>query len=86
MKHSGLQKQVLKLFRDFLRTIRTKDDPVKRDEMRSIVCSEFRKNAKEVAVRDYNKIEYLLRRGSRQLDATKASEFGRISKIQIGGS
>mmetsp|Transcript_44226 Transcript_44226/g.105328 ORF Transcript_44226/g.105328 Transcript_44226/m.105328 type:complete len:90 (-) Transcript_44226:90-359(-) len=63
---SGLQKQVLGLFREALRVARTKDPSVQVDIV-ATARMEFKKG-KELAKTDYERIEYLLRRGKRQLD------------------
>ena len=65
-RHSKIQKQVLSLYKQFLRV--TKDQPSFTDYIRS----EFRKNA-SMPRTDTIKIEYLLRRGWRQLDMLKTS-------------
>lgn len=60
-KHSGLQKQVLKLYRDLLRTCEQKPDPKK---FKSIVRSDFKQNAK-LGKMDIGAIEYLIRKGEK---------------------
>ncbi|EOY17120.1 LYR family of Fe/S cluster biogenesis protein isoform 2 [Theobroma cacao] len=61
-KLSGLQKQVLSLYRGFLRAARSKpcED---RCQIESIVSAEFRRNSKQVDRKNFFYIEYLLRRG-----------------------
>lgn len=65
-RHSKVQIQVLSLYKQFLKV--TKDKPSFQDYIRK----EFRKNA-ELPKTDVIKIEYLLRRGWRQLDMLKTS-------------
>lgn len=65
-RHSKIQKQVLSLYKQFLRV--TKDQPSFQDYIRK----EFRKNASMPRTESI-KIEYLLRRGWRQLDMLKTS-------------
>ncbi|KAK3764002.1 hypothetical protein RRG08_004366 [Elysia crispata] len=65
-RHSKIQKQVLSLYKQFLRV--TKDQP----SFKEYIRSEFRKNA-AMPRTDTIKIEYLLRRGWRQLEMLKTS-------------
>ncbi|EDO48517.1 predicted protein [Nematostella vectensis] len=67
MRHSKIQKQVLSLFRQFLRESRSK--PGFTDHIRA----EFRKHA-ALPRTDGLRIEYLLRRGERQLKELKKVE------------
>lgn len=60
-RHSKLQKQVLVLYRHFLRAGREKPGFVPR------IRDEFRENAR-IKKTDVMHIEYLFRRGQRQLD------------------
>ncbi|CAK9313964.1 unnamed protein product [Citrullus colocynthis] len=60
-KLSGLQKQVLSLYRAFLRAARSKS-PEDRRQIESIVTAEFRRNAKQIDRKNFIHIEYLLRR------------------------
>ncbi|XP_075126462.1 succinate dehydrogenase assembly factor 1, mitochondrial [Leptodactylus fuscus] len=64
IRHSNLQKQVLSLYKQFLRAGKDKPGFLPR------IQHEFRKNAK-IARTDIMHIEYLLRRGRRQLDQLK---------------
>ncbi|OJJ47435.1 hypothetical protein ASPZODRAFT_63541 [Penicilliopsis zonata CBS 506.65] len=63
---SGLQREVLSLYRKCLRTIRQK--PLNaRDNFRAYAREEFRKNL-SLSKKDFTAIEYLLRKGYRQLE------------------
>ncbi|CAA2988700.1 Leucine-rich repeat (LRR) family, partial [Olea europaea subsp. europaea] len=62
-KLSGMQKQVLALYRGFLRAARTKS-PEERIRIESMVSAEFRQNSKQVDRKNFLYIEYLLRRAS----------------------
>ncbi|KAG9488133.1 succinate dehydrogenase assembly factor 1, mitochondrial [Eleutherodactylus coqui] len=64
IRHSKLQKQVLSLYKQFLRAGKDKPGFVPR------IQHEFKKNAK-IPRTDVMHIEYLLRRGWRQLDQLK---------------
>ncbi|GAA0187024.1 hypothetical protein LIER_34312 [Lithospermum erythrorhizon] len=68
---SGMQKQVLALYRGFLRAARSKP-PEERSQIEKIVSAEFRQNAKQVDRKSFLYIEYLLRRGKKQLDQLKS--------------
>ncbi|KAK9268298.1 hypothetical protein L1049_010741 [Liquidambar formosana] len=70
-KLSGMQKEVLGLYRGFLRAARTKS-PEDRRQIESIVSAEFRRNSKLVDRKNFLYIEYLLRRGKKQLDQLKS--------------
>ncbi|KAL5722674.1 hypothetical protein ACHQM5_006165 [Ranunculus cassubicifolius] len=70
---TGLQKQVLSLYRSFLRAARTKS-PEQRKNIESIVSQQFHQNAIQVDRKNFIYIEYLLRRGSKQLDQLKSPD------------
>ncbi|XP_038890134.1 succinate dehydrogenase assembly factor 1, mitochondrial [Benincasa hispida] len=79
-KLSGLQKQVLSLYRAFLRAARSKSAEDRR-QIESIVAAEFRRNAKQIDRKNFIHIEYLLRRGNKQLDQLKSPGTVRFSTI-----
>ncbi|KAL5724316.1 hypothetical protein ACHQM5_007593 [Ranunculus cassubicifolius] len=64
---TGLQKQILGLYRGFLRASRTKS-PEERKKIEAIVSQQFHQNAISVDSKNFIYIEYLLRRGSKQLE------------------
>ncbi|XP_068127831.1 succinate dehydrogenase assembly factor 1, mitochondrial [Hyperolius riggenbachi] len=64
IRHSNLQKQILSLYKQFLRAGEDKPGFLPR------IQHEFRKNAK-IPRTDVMHIEYLVRRGRRQLDQLK---------------
>lgn len=68
-----MQKQVLGLYRSLLRAARSKPAESRR-AIELFVGSEFRKNAKCVDKKSYQTIEYLLRRGQKQLDMLKSAD------------
>ncbi|KAJ4968518.1 hypothetical protein NE237_015219 [Protea cynaroides] len=82
MKLSGMQKQVLSLYRGFLRAARTKASE-ERLRIESTVSAEFRRNARDVDRKNFIYIEYLLRRGSKQLDQLKSPETVGLSSLKI---
>lgn len=64
VRHSKLQKQILALYREFLRAGRDKPGFIPR------IRDEFRENS-QIKKTDVMHIEYLYRRGQRQLDQLK---------------
>jgi len=79
---SGMQKQVLSLYRGFLRAARSKSAEDRR-RIESIVSEEFRRNSKEVDRKNFVYIEYLLRRGKKQLDQLKSPDIVSLSSIKV---
>ncbi|KAG8432717.1 hypothetical protein GDO86_017095 [Hymenochirus boettgeri] len=72
VKHSRLQKQILSLYRQFLNAGKEKPGFLPQ------IQNEFRKNAK-IPKTDVMHIEYLLRRGQRQLQQLKD-----VTTVQLG--
>ncbi|WOK92603.1 hypothetical protein Cni_G01295 [Canna indica] len=68
-KLSGLQKQVLGMYREYLRAIRLKA-PDERLGIESIVSAELRHNAITVDRKNFLYIEYLLCQGKKQATRT----------------
>jgi len=66
LRHSKLQRNVLILYKNFLRLSENKPG------INEYVKMEFRKN-KEIAKSDVLRIEYLMRRGERQMQLLKNS-------------
>ncbi|KAL3845708.1 hypothetical protein ACJIZ3_003111 [Penstemon smallii] len=79
---SGVQKQVLALYRGFLRTARSKS-PEERSRIESIVSAEFRHNSSQVDRKNFLYIEYLLRRGKKQLDQLKSPDTVGLSSLNV---
>ncbi|XP_047075904.1 succinate dehydrogenase assembly factor 1, mitochondrial-like [Lolium rigidum] len=82
LKLSGIQRQALALYRGFLRTARLKS-PEERQMIESVVSAEFRENARSVDRRNFVYIEYLIRRGKRQLDQLKNPDITGLSTLRI---
>ncbi|XP_072288749.1 succinate dehydrogenase assembly factor 1, mitochondrial [Eucyclogobius newberryi] len=81
-RHSKLQKQVLSLYRQFLRAGKAKPGFVPR------IKDEFKENAR-IKKSDVMHIEYLFRRGQRQLEQLKdhnTKQLGTFSKNYEGSS
>ncbi|CAL4940860.1 unnamed protein product [Urochloa decumbens] len=78
---SGIQKQVLALYRGFLRSARQKA-PEERCRIESVVSAEFRDNARNVDRRNFVYIEYLLRRGKRQLEQLKNPDITGLATLK----
>ncbi|KAG5922240.1 hypothetical protein E4U42_005532 [Claviceps africana] len=66
MRHSGLQKEVLNLYRHCLRESRKKPAST-RAHFEQFARTEFSRNL-SLDKRDFTAIEFLLRKGRRQLD------------------
>ncbi|XP_050238687.1 uncharacterized protein LOC126688134 [Mercurialis annua] len=81
-KLSGMQKQVLSLYRSFLRAARSKS-PEGRREIESVVSTEFRRHSKEVDRKNFLQIEYLIRRGRKQLDQLKTPATLGLSSFNL---
>lgn len=81
-KLSGMQKQVLSLYRGFLRAARDKS-PEDRAKIESLVTTQFHNNAKGVDRKNFVYIEYLLRRGKKQLDQLKSPDIVSLSSLTI---
>ncbi|TFK64621.1 hypothetical protein BDN72DRAFT_846385 [Pluteus cervinus] len=65
---SGLQKEVLALYRRALRITNSKP-PQTRSKFRLFVRYTFHMNAANVSPREVGAVEYLLRKGKRQIEA-----------------
>ncbi|KAI1824502.1 complex 1 protein-domain-containing protein [Xylaria intraflava] len=70
MRLSGLQKEVLSLYRRCLRESRKKPKAT-RPHFEAFARSEFNKNIK-IDRKDFGAVEFLLRKGRRQLDVYSA--------------
>ncbi|TEB30657.1 hypothetical protein FA13DRAFT_1630461 [Coprinellus micaceus] len=64
---SGLQKEVLALYRRALRMVRTKPESA-RSRFRLYMQYTFHNNAKSISPRNVSAIEHLLRKGKRQIE------------------
>ncbi|KAF1953898.1 hypothetical protein CC80DRAFT_494152 [Byssothecium circinans] len=77
-KLSGLQRDVLRLYRECLRGVRGKPADT-RANFRELTRSEFRKHA-TINKKDFGTIEYLLRRGRRQLETYSEPGITNVSR------
>nr|CAD1840165.1 unnamed protein product [Ananas comosus var. bracteatus] len=84
-KLSGMQKQVLGLYRGFLRAARLKATEERR-AIESVVSTEFRHNAKNVDRKNFIYIEYLLRRGKKQLEQLKNPDTTGLLTLKASSS
>jgi len=64
---SGLQKEVLALYRRALRMVNSKQPPA-RPKFRLFVRYTFHMNASSISPRDISAVEHLVRKGERQLE------------------
>lgn len=65
MSFSGLQKKVFSLYRSFLRTAKTKQQSTVQDVI--FIKNKFRSSSKDVDKNDFRRIEFLIRKGEKQL-------------------
>ncbi|KAL3503819.1 hypothetical protein ACH5RR_033660 [Cinchona calisaya] len=82
---SGMQKQVLALYRGFLRVARSKS-PEERHRIESFVSVEFRRNSKQIDGKNFQYIEYLLRLGKKQLEQLKNPDTIGLSSLSVNSS
>ncbi|CAN1216043.1 Succinate dehydrogenase assembly factor 1A, mitochondrial [Linum perenne] len=80
---SGMQKQVLSMYRGFLRAARLKSADERR-QIETIVSAEFRRNSEQVDRKNFIYIEYLLNRGKKQLDQLKSPGVVGLSSFNVG--
>ncbi|CAH9055102.1 unnamed protein product [Cuscuta epithymum] len=80
---SGMQKQVLSLYRQFLRAAQSKPQKEERRQIECLVSAEFRRNAVQVDRKNFLYIEYLLRRGKKQLEMLKSPDTVRLSSLTV---
>jgi hypothetical protein len=66
LRHSGLQLQVLSLYRQILREAIGKDGGVKL-QCYDVAREQFREHAASVTRMDFQRIEYLIRKGNKKL-------------------
>ncbi len=74
---SGLQKQVLQLYKDFLIEIARKDSQVQ-GKFKTFIKNEFL-TKREIPKKDYDSIEYFLRLGRKQLEILKSNSVTDIN-------
>ncbi|CAI9117148.1 OLC1v1018492C1 [Oldenlandia corymbosa var. corymbosa] len=82
---SGIQREVLALYREFLRVARVKSGE-DREQLVHLVSSEFRRNSKEVDRKNFECIEHLIRQGRKQLDQLKSPDTTGFSSIKVNVS
>ena len=70
---SGLQREVLSLYRGLLRAAR------RQPQLQQHVRSEFRASAAGVQRSDVERVEYLLRRGRKQLDTLRMAAVKQVA-------
>ena len=66
LRRSGIQKQVLYLYKECLRAAEAKSPSFK-----SVVRNEFKRNGVAIQRTDTMRVEYMLRQGKRRLDMMK---------------
>ncbi|KAF3927051.1 hypothetical protein AA313_de0200555 [Arthrobotrys entomopaga] len=80
-RHTGIQREVLSLYRQCLQAIQLK--PLEsRNHFKTFVSGEFRRYAVQVDRKDFDTIEFLLRKGKRQLEVYSDPN---IKRMTLGG-
>mmetsp|Transcript_17248 Transcript_17248/g.27873 ORF Transcript_17248/g.27873 Transcript_17248/m.27873 type:complete len:87 (-) Transcript_17248:246-506(-) len=83
VRHSGLQKDVLRLYKRALKAAKLKDAGLSLKNSVGVVKAEFRENAQQVSRRDFRKIEYLLRQGERKVETIERPSVKKVSTFTI---
>lgn len=78
---SGLQKEVLGLYRQLLRAARQKDPSKEAGGTWALARAQFREDAASVKRSDFQKIEFLLRHGRKQLKYLSMPGFSRAQSV-----
>lgn len=65
---SGLQKQVLNLYRRLLQTASKQEIPSVRNNLKEFIRKEFKEKSKEINQKDISSIEHQIRLGERRLE------------------
>lgn len=78
---SGLQREVHRLYRAVIRTARTKEEPF-RERIVTYAREEIEKN-KAISKRNVLKIEFLIRRGSKQLQHLQEDDSSCLGITQV---
>ncbi len=78
-KHSGLQIQVLSLYRRLLRAAETKTDP---NPIKVLIRQQFKTNAGNISKHAHQRIEFFIRQGQNQLAHLQSSQ---MEGVQIFG-
>ncbi|CAH8827790.1 unnamed protein product [Trichobilharzia szidati] len=98
VRHSKLQLEVIRLYREFLRTVQQIETKSKSEnnnnissnrssnpsQLREFIRSEFRSQAAAYKKTDTFGIEAALRRGQRRLEDIKSGTVINIKKISVG--
>lgn len=78
---SGLQKDVLSLYRNLLKAARLQQFPAVRDSLKELVKREFKVKATEIGQRNVQAVEYELRIGRKKLEFY--TEHNKIKNISF---
>ena len=66
-RHSGLQRDILKLYKSFINIAKNKDKSNNNNNIKNLIEHEFKKNATNISKTNFQLIEHLLRQGNKQL-------------------
>ena len=83
---SGLQKEVLSLYRQLLRAARRKDPAKEKGGTWTLARTRFREDAGSVKRMEFQKIEFLLRHGRKQLKYLDMPSFVKGTSITPSSS
>lgn len=83
MRSSGLQHQVLSLYRKTLKAARKKDIEYKCNDSCEFVRDSFRFNATDVCRTDFRTIEFLMRQGEKKLKLLSNPSTRGIRHVQV---
>ena len=81
MKRSGLQKQVLSLYKQALTLARSKN-PSDNQSSIDFVRKEFRKN-KDLDKKDFRRIEFLIRKAEKQLKLFSSETSAGVRSVSV---
>eukprot|EP01117_Protostelium_nocturnum_P014812 TRINITY_DN5672_c0_g2_i1.p1 TRINITY_DN5672_c0_g2~~TRINITY_DN5672_c0_g2_i1.p1 ORF type:complete len:110 (+),score=24.82 TRINITY_DN5672_c0_g2_i1:105-434(+) len=91
-KHSGLQKEVIKLYRDLMGAVRhkyQKEEGIQsssKDNLITFIRDNFKQKAHSIPFKDISRIEYFLNQGRRQLKQLRNSQFETFSMHSTNSS
>lgn len=83
MRHSGLQREVLQLYKSMLLVAKQKDSFQGTNSMVSLVRHQFRQEASAVDRKNFLLIEHLVRKGQKQLKQMQQDNVRIAHRIQL---
>ena len=77
---SGVQREVLSLYRGFIRAAKTKPEPA---QALAVVTNRFRHEASTTKRMDFRKIEFMMRQGKKQLKMLQSPNVTNINSFYV---